>query len=64
MRLTANREYQNWLQSLKQQVLESQQRASLSVNVELITLYWSIGNQIVNKQKNEGWGSKVVQTTR
>ena len=26
----------------------------------MITLYWNIGNQILERQKAEGWGSKVI----
>ncbi|USD67708.1 PDDEXK nuclease domain-containing protein [Vibrio sp. SCSIO 43136] len=61
MTLTANLDYQNWLLALKQQVQQSQQKASLAVNAELIALYWSIGKQIAGKQQEQGWGTKVVE---
>jgi predicted nuclease of restriction endonuclease-like (RecB) superfamily len=32
----------------------------LSVNRELVLLYWSIGRDILSRQKSEGWGSKVI----
>lgn len=41
--------------------LTSHHRATLfAVYRELIQLYWSIGCDVFNKQKNEGWGSKIV----
>lgn len=61
MILTTNLDYQNWLLALKQQVQKSQQKASLAVNTELVTLYWSIGHQIAQKQQAQGWGTKVVE---
>ncbi|GIU41122.1 hypothetical protein TUM3794_20890 [Shewanella colwelliana] len=61
MTLTTNLDYQNWLLTLKQQVQQSQQKASLAVNAELVTLYWSIGHQIAIKQQDQGWGTKVVE---
>ncbi len=35
-------------------------RATLRVNAELITLYWSIGHIILERQSGEGWGTKVI----
>ncbi|MBE9033497.1 DUF1016 family protein [filamentous cyanobacterium LEGE 11480] len=49
------------LQSLKQRIRQAQLRAALSVNQELILLYWYIGREILERQRQEGWGSKVVQ---
>jgi predicted nuclease of restriction endonuclease-like (RecB) superfamily len=36
-------------------------RAVLSVNRELILLYWHIGREILRCQRDEGWGAKVVE---
>ncbi|MGP8254425.1 MAG: DUF1016 N-terminal domain-containing protein [Methanoregula sp.] len=32
----------------------------VSVNRELILLYWQIGNDILTRQQAEGWGAKVI----
>lgn len=32
----------------------------LSANASMIYLYWNIGKAILNKQAEEGWGSKVI----
>lgn len=61
MTLTSNNEYQDWIARLKAQVRNSQQKASLAVNSELIKLYWSIGKQISEKQTQSGWGAKVIE---
>ncbi len=37
-----------------------QQRAALSVNRELVSLYWQIGRDILSRQAQLGWGAKVI----
>lgn len=49
------------LESLKSRVQQSQTKAMLSVNRELIQLYWDIGRQIAQRQEREGWGRGVVE---
>jgi predicted nuclease of restriction endonuclease-like (RecB) superfamily len=53
--------YAQLLQDLKTEISQSRIRAHLSVNKEMILLYWSIGNQILERQKAEGWGTKVIE---
>ncbi len=53
--------YAKWLQSIKNRVREARQRAALSVNAELMLLYWDIGHEILKKQEQQGWGTKVVE---
>ncbi|MGF6743905.1 putative nuclease of restriction endonuclease-like (RecB) superfamily [Paraburkholderia atlantica] len=36
------------------------QRAVVSANRELVTLYWQIGRDILERQEQQGWGSGVV----
>ncbi|MHA6829656.1 PDDEXK nuclease domain-containing protein [Ralstonia pseudosolanacearum] len=38
----------------------ARQRAALSVNRELVTLYWQLGRDIVERQQLQGWGAKVI----
>lgn len=45
---------------LKQRITEARLRAALSVNRELVLLYWGIGKDILARQESEGWGAKVV----
>lgn len=56
-----NQNYLTLLQTLKTEISQARMRAHLSVNKEMIGLYWKIGNQILLKQKEEGWGSKVIE---
>jgi predicted nuclease of restriction endonuclease-like (RecB) superfamily len=54
-------EYKNFFEQIKKRIHDSQFKASLAVNNELVTLYWSVGSSIVEKQKKEGWGTKVIE---
>lgn len=58
--LSATPDYRAFLTDLKDRVRRAQLSASLSVNQELIRLYWSIGRDILARQAALGWGSKVV----
>lgn len=53
-------EYNNWLSELKAKIRSSQIKAAVAVNSELIKLYWELGWQIVEKQKNSQWGSHFI----
>src|SRR4051794_19859739 len=52
--------YEAFLTDLKSRIRAAQIRATLSVNRELIRLYWHIGNSIVERQDSEGWGKSIV----
>ncbi|MBT9317162.1 PDDEXK nuclease domain-containing protein [Leptothoe spongobia] len=52
--------YRRFLQSLKDRIRSAQVKAALAVNQELILLYWQIGREILNRQQQEGWGTKVI----
>ena len=60
-KLINTKNYQTFLKKIKEQIQTSQTRAISSVNSEMIILYYNIGKAIHEKQKKEGWGTKVVQ---
>lgn len=53
--------YADWLSELKTRIHTAQQRATLAVNRELVLLYWQIGRDILARQAEQGWGSKVIE---
>jgi predicted nuclease of restriction endonuclease-like (RecB) superfamily len=53
-------DYPAFLANLKERIRSARLRAALSVNRELVLLYWSIGRDILARQRTEGWGTKVV----
>jgi predicted nuclease of restriction endonuclease-like (RecB) superfamily len=54
-------DYSALLVDIKNRIRTAQIRASLSVNRELIQLYWDIGHLIVERQRAQGWGRSVVE---
>ena len=54
-------DYTAWLADLKARIHQAQQRATLSVNRELISLYWQLGKDILARQADQGWGAKVIE---
>lgn len=53
-------DYQEFLANLKARIRSTQIQAAVSVNQYLILLYWQIGQDILNRQKEQGWGAKVI----
>jgi len=54
-------EYNTFLRDLKERIRNSQLKAAISVNRELVILYWNIGKEISKRQKENGWGSKLIR---
>lgn len=52
--------YLTVLDTLKERIRRAHLQASLSVNAQLLRLYWEIGATILKQQQEEGWGSKVI----
>jgi len=53
-------EFHSFVKEIKNRILKSQYEALKKVNKELIGLYWSIGEDIVKKQNEYGWGKSIV----
>lgn len=53
-------DYETFLHGLKERIRTAQVRAALAVNRELTLLYWQIGQDILLRQRQQGWGAKVV----
>jgi predicted nuclease of restriction endonuclease-like (RecB) superfamily len=52
--------YDDFFQNLKERIRSAQVKAALAVNQELIFLYWQIGQEILQRQQEAGWGAKVI----
>lgn len=53
-------EYRKWLIELKSNILQHQIKSVLAVNSQLILMYWDLGKQIIQKQRNAKWGSGFI----
>lgn len=51
----------DFLNGLKSRIQTAQLKAVASVNLELTSLYWDIGQSLLKKTRGEGWGAKVVE---
>lgn len=56
-RLASNREYAEWLTDLKLKIRRNQVKAAVQVNETLLRLYWEMGREINERQKESQWGS-------
>lgn len=52
--------YRNWILQLKQKFQQTQIKAAVQVNHELLKFYWELGADIVEKQEKTEWGSKFL----
>ena len=50
-------EYKQWLIDLKKRISQSQIKAAVKVNTELLHLYWDLGHDIVVRQMEAIWGN-------
>ena len=48
--------YRVFLEEIKRNIQSAQIKAAVSVNRSLIELYLSIGDRILHKREEEGWG--------
>lgn len=53
-------DYPQFLAELKARIAAARTRAALAVNTELIKLYWEIGHDILERERQERWGAKVI----
>jgi predicted nuclease of restriction endonuclease-like (RecB) superfamily len=53
--------YRDLLANLKSQIRTARVRAALAVNRELVLLYWRVGKEILTRQGQEGWGTRVIE---
>jgi len=57
-----NKEYAEWVKSLSQRFRQSQIKAAVKVNSEMLKYYWSLGRDIVAKDAVAKWGDKIFIT--
>ena len=52
--------YLEFIEEIKKEIQNQRLRIVLNANSKMICLYWNIGKAILQKQKDEGWGTKVI----
>lgn len=52
--------YAATLNTIKACIKTERLRVIMSANSAMVMLYWNIGREILNRQKQEGWGARVI----
>ncbi len=60
MDIIRNKNFKDWLERINDKISNSQVKAALKVNDEMLQLYFEIGSAILKIQKDEGWGTLVI----
>ncbi len=59
--IKTNNEYKQFVIELKSKIIQSQLKAAVKVNYELLDLYWELGAKIVEMQKEYSWGDSFLK---
>jgi len=52
--------YADFIIEIKERITKKRLETVIAANSAMIVLYWEIGNAILKRQENEGWGAKVI----
>lgn len=52
--------YAVWRKNIQTLIDTAKLKTAINVNMGMLSLYWNIGKQILDKQEKQGWGSQVV----
>ena len=54
-------EYRVWIETLKHKIQNVRTKVAISINTQLIELYWELGKEISRKLEHANWGTKVIE---
>lgn len=57
----ADKNYVKWLSDLRKRFRMAQLKAAVKVNTEMLKFYWSLGEDICEKQKQYEWGASFMK---
>ena len=52
--------YLQFIEEIKKEIQKQRISVVMNANAGMICLYWRIGRAILEKQEEEGWGTKVI----
>ncbi len=53
--------YIEWRNKIENRIEKAKLNAAIHVNTDMLSLYWSIGSDIIRKKKELGWGAQVIE---
>lgn len=59
--IKTDNEYCKWIRQISQRYQQSQIKAAIRVNTEMLEFYWSLGKDIVDLQAENRWGSNFFE---
>ena len=59
--ITKSEEYDSWINALKSKIHAALTKVALTINSQLLELYWEIGKDISERQSASNWGSKLIE---
>ena len=57
----AKTNYIKWVKDIKQLIAVSKSKVALSVNEQLLQMYWQLGHMIITQQQTQKWGDAVIE---
>ncbi len=60
LNLSKSTDYHSFIQEIKQRIQSAQIKAAVTVNYQLLRLYWELAEQITVKQKETSWGDGFI----
>jgi predicted nuclease of restriction endonuclease-like (RecB) superfamily len=57
---SVDKEYKQWIVDLKGRIQSAQVKAAITVNRQLLEMYWELGREICEKQKKAEWGDGLI----
>lgn len=61
MMLLQDKLYNKWLEGIKQKIKLTQLKVAVSINAQLMEMYWEIAKDIVSKQAEAKWGDAILE---
>ena len=52
--------YDLWRKDIEALIDTAKLQTAINVNQGMLSLYWSIGKQILDKQEKLGWGKQII----
>jgi hypothetical protein len=52
--------YSVFLSGIKERIAADRIKAVLTANAAMVLMYWDIGQSILERQRREGWGARVI----
>ena len=53
-------EYREFIREIKNRIQSAQLKAAVSVNQELLRLYWDLAERIIARQQASAWGDGIL----